>query len=188
MSLTVTTAEPWRFKRDRFAGVSQAVHPLPLPSPTPEAATTVSPTTLKLSTTGGNMPGPAPVQTVAALASSSIDTSPNSVELEVWEGVVLGVDPAKRFMKVKLEAKSGVIEPHTADISIDRVPEQDLDLVRPGAIFYLFLFDQTTKGTVRNSQELRFRRRPDWSKQQIKKIQADAKALAGKMRARPASA
>jgi len=187
MSLQVTTAEPWRFKRDRFADISQEVHSLPLPSRALEV-TTVPPVALKNATNKTIASVPKRVETIAALASRAIDTSPNSVELEVWEGVVLGLDPSKKYMKVKLEAKSQSIESHTAEISMDRVPEQDLDLVRPGAIFYLSLFDQTTKGTVRNSQELRFRRRPDWSSQQIKRIQADAKALAGKMRARPASA
>ena len=91
-------------------------------------------------------------------------------------------------MQVRLEAKNSNLEAHTAKISFDYIADQDSDLVKPGAVFYLTLFNQTVRGTVRNSQELRFRRRPDWSKQQIETIESDAKSLSGKITARPASA
>jgi hypothetical protein len=66
-------------------------------------------------------------------------------------------------MRVSLEAKMVPIPRHQAEIDLEWVAEQDQDLVRPGAIFYLTLFKRTKRGSVENAQELRFRRRPAWS-------------------------
>lgn len=122
----------------------------------------------------------------AAIATRRLDVLPNSAVLEIWEGTVISVDLAERVMQVKLSAKTGMILPHTGQIGLQWVTDQDLDLVRPGAVFYLTLFKQTLQGTIYNSQELRFRRRPGWSKQQLDVIKQDAAALAGKIRVREA--
>jgi hypothetical protein len=71
------------------------------------------------------------------------------------------------------------------EIDLEWVAEQDQDLVRPGAVFYLTLFKRTKRGSVENAQELRFRRRPAWSSGQLKQIEQDAARLLAKMKPLP---
>lgn len=93
-----------------------------------------------------------------------------STPLEIWEGKVLNVDSAEQVMKVSLSAKMGKYPDHTAEIDFEWIADQDMDLVRPGSIFYWILYKETRHGSIRNSQELRFRRFPTWSRHQIKRM------------------
>jgi len=79
----------------------------------------------------------------------------------------------------------GQVPRHSAEIDLEWVSDQDKDLVRPGAVFYLTLFKRTKRGSVENAQELRFRRRPSWSLNQLKRIEESAPSLAAKMKALP---
>lgn len=108
----------------------------------------------------------------------------NSSPLQIWEGTVLEINREAGVMQVLLEAKFGRVPRHTGEIDLEWVDEQDKDLVRPGAVFYLTLFKRT-KPSVENAQELRFRRRPSWSATQLKQIQGDADKLLSKMRPLP---
>lgn len=108
----------------------------------------------------------------------------NSTPLEVWEGTVISVDQAAGEIKVVLDAKMGKMPRHTGEVDLEWVAEQDRDLVRPGAVFYLTLFKRS-KPSVENAQELRFRRRPSWTAKQIKNIEAGAEALASKFKDLP---
>lgn len=116
-----------------------------------------------------------------------VDVSPvaDSTPLQIWEGTVLQVDDGSRAMHVILDAKMQQVPRHTADIDLEWVSEQDKDLVRPGAVFYLTLFKRTKRGSIENAQELRFRRRPAWSPTQLKHIEEDASELIAKMRDLP---
>ena len=105
--------------------------------------------------------------------------------IQLWEGRVLEVDLQNELMQVLLTAKIGQIPEHSAEIELQWVSEQDRDLVVAGAVFYLTLYKQTRRGSIKNSQELRFRRRPAWSKQQVQKIYADADLILAKMQSRP---
>ncbi len=91
-------------------------------------------------------------------------------------------------MQVLLDAKIGQMPRHTGEIDLEWVSEQDQDLVRPGAVFYLTLFKRTKHGSIENSQELRFRRRPSWTVAQLKQIEEDAATLLSKMKTLPTSA
>jgi hypothetical protein len=108
--------------------------------------------------------------------------------IQLWEGRVLEVDLQKEVMQVLLTAKLGQIPEHTAEIELQWVSDQDRDLVVAGAVFYLTLYKQTRRGSIRNSQELRFRRRPAWTKQQVQKIFTDADLILAKMKSRPIAA
>lgn len=108
----------------------------------------------------------------------------NSVPIEVWEGTVVEVDAERGVMHVLLDAKLGDIPRHTGEIELEWVSEQDKDLVVPGAVFYLTLFKRTFP-SVENTQELRFRRRPAWSGEQLKQIDKDAARLSAKLKALP---
>ncbi|HRF13894.1 MAG: hypothetical protein ABTS16_00340 [Candidatus Accumulibacter phosphatis] len=105
--------------------------------------------------------------------------------IQIWEGRVLSVDLQSEVMSVLLSARIGQVADHTAEIDLQWVADQDRDLVQPGAVFYLTLFKRLRRGSVENAQELRFRRRPAWSRQQIQRIQADAAMIRSKMKARP---
>jgi hypothetical protein len=107
--------------------------------------------------------------------------------IQLWEGCVLAVDDENEVMNVSLRAKIGQIPEHTAEIELQWVSEQDRDLVVPGAIFYLTLYKRTRHGSVENSQELRFRRRPSWTKQQVQDIYSDAENMLKKISAHPAA-
>jgi hypothetical protein len=126
---------------------------------------------------------------VAPMANAVVlrEVSANSTPLQIWEGTVLDVNRAAGVMQVLLDAKIGEIPRHTGEIDLEWVDDQDQDLVRPGAVFYLTLFKRT-KPSVENAQELRFRRRPSWSAAQLKRIEEDAAMLLSKMKSLPASA
>lgn len=100
-----------------------------------------------------------------------------------WEGRVLFVDEVQGSMQVLLSDGAG--QEQTGEIELQWVVDQDQELVKSGAIFYLTLYKQIRRGSIQNSQELRFRRRPVWSKQQIQKIHEDAKMLLSKMQSKP---
>lgn len=125
------------------------------------------------------------VVTTAALAVKRSRVVVDSAVLQIWEGVVKQVDRKAAAMDVLLTAKMGNERPHTAEIGLEWVAEQDLDLVQPGAVFYLTLYKRTEKGSVQNSQELRFRRRPAWNRQQVAAIRREADQLGHKVAERP---
>lgn len=123
----------------------------------------------------------APIPSYAHSVDGAIDTSP----IQIWEGRILEVDEENSMMKVLLSAKIGVMADHTADIELQWVAEQDRDLVIPGAVFYLSLFKQLRRGSVQNSQELRFRRLPAWTSKQLADIKKSAALIRSKLKARP---
>lgn len=116
--------------------------------------------------------GIAPVEAVRRQSVSA-----NSLPIQIWEGTVMSVDRELESMDVLLEAKIGQLPRHMATILLEWVPDQDIPLVTPGAVFYLMLYKQSERTTVRNAQEIRFRRLPSWSSSQIRRIQEDAELL-----------
>lgn len=126
------------------------------------------------------LPHPPPVINYSAGIDATV--------IQLWEGRVLEVDLQNGVMQVLLTAKLIRIAEHTAEIELQWVSEQDRDLVVAGAVFYLTLYKQTRHGSVKNSQELRFRRRPVWTKRQVQKIYEDADLILAKMQPRPAAA
>jgi hypothetical protein len=125
------------------------------------------------------------VVTAAALAEKRTDVVVDSTVLQIWEGTVTDVDPKKQVLDAVLTAKAVNETPHSVQIGLEWIADQDLDLVRPGAVFYLTLYRRTQKGSIQNSQELRFRRRPSWNRQQIIAIKKEAELLGRKLVERP---
>jgi hypothetical protein len=106
-----------------------------------------------------------------------VDTKP----IQIWEGVVLSVAQGNASMDVHLTAMMGDLPEHTATIDLQWVHDQDHDLIKPGAVFYLTLFKKVSHGSIQNSQEIRFRRRPSWTDAQVRHIEAAANRLVGRM-------
>jgi len=107
------------------------------------------------------------------------------VPIQIWEGEVLGVDQDAGMMQVLLSAKMGEVPDHTAEISLEWVVEQDKDLVSPGSVFYWTLYKEIKRGSIINSQELRFRRLPSWSKNQIERVHRAAEQLFARINKKP---
>ncbi|WP_156954363.1 hypothetical protein [Paraburkholderia acidipaludis] len=101
--------------------------------------------------------------------------------IEIFEGVVQEIDPTQGTMQVNLRAKTRATAEHTADISLRWVNPQDRDLVRPGAVFYLSLYRELRGKTIRNTEDIRFRRLPAWTKSQVNNVRRDADRLLGKL-------
>lgn len=94
---------------------------------------------------------------------------PTSSIIELFEGVVQTVGDQE--MDVVLRAKRNQETPdHAMAISLKFVQPQDKPLVRSGAVFYLTMFIETTGRTVRNVEEIRFRREPDWTPAMFRKL------------------
>jgi len=118
--------------------------------------------------------------------AGSRDFTSDSTPLQIWEGTVLNVDrKSGGVMHVLLDAKIGKLPIHTGEIELEWVADQDYDLVCPGAVFYLTLSKRTKRGSIENTQELRFRRRPSWSEGQLRQIENDAAMLLSKMKTPP---
>lgn len=122
------------------------------------------------------------------IATPSLPIYADSTPLQIWEGTVIEVDHDASVMQVVLNAKIGQMPRHTGEIDLEWVAEQDEDLVHPGAVFYLTLFKRTKRGSIENSQELRFRRRPSWSATQLKGVEGDTAMILSKMKGLPTSA
>lgn len=61
---------------------------------------------------------------------------------------------------------------------LSEVPEADLDLVEIGSEFYWTLgFEKTPGGTERRVSEVRFRREPRWTANQLEAIRAESESL-----------
>lgn len=110
------------------------------------------------------------------LADVAVDFEPPPVAIhqtssviELFEGVVQTVGDIE--MDVVLSAKRNQSIPdHAMSISLLFVQPQDRPLVKPGAVFYLTMFRETTGRTVRNVEEIRFRRQPDWTPAMFRKL------------------
>ncbi|MDP1734607.1 MAG: hypothetical protein Q8L44_09625 [Sulfuritalea sp.] len=110
----------------------------------------------------------------ALAAFPAISSMPN----EIWEGTVQSVDVNARIMSVIMEPMLHQnISRHAANISLEYVVQQDVPLVRPGAVFYLTIFTEKKRTSIQNAEEIRFRRMPAWSKVHINKIQTDSAQL-----------
>lgn len=108
----------------------------------------------------------------------------DAVVVQLWEGTVITV--SEESFRASLHPKMGQFDDHAGNISFEWVMEQDLDLVKPGAVFYLTLYKgRRIGGTIINAQELRFRRLPAWTAEQVEKVNVLAAEILAKTKARP---
>jgi len=105
---------------------------------------------------------------------------------DVWEGTVLDVDQENALMRVQLRSTRGIAEDHVGEIALSDVVPQDRDLIAPGAVFYLTVSRLRMRGgSFINADELRFRRLPAWTTEQLASARQLAQQLSGKIRAKP---
>lgn len=130
-----------------------------------------------IGTRGANL---AEVDVPAITPYKSVQEGALAKVIQIWEGTVLSVDHQRAVMTVKLTDRNDQIVDHTADIELQWVDDQDRDLLRDGAVFYWTLFKETKRGSVRNTEKIRFRRLPSWNKAQLDAIKEDATKLSAK--------
>jgi hypothetical protein len=180
-----STAFPRRLRGHYGApGLQGVLDYVPLPLAM-SAASTASQQGKDLAGTTTNVVGaPLPEYYVPTIAGTSTESAgADAAVIQVWEGTVVSVDRESQSMVAKLHAKIGAIADHSGEIDLEWVADQDADLVCPGAVFYLTLYKKRRRGgTIENSQELRFRRRPNWSRQQVASIDGVAERLLAKLR------
>lgn len=117
-----------------------------------------------------------------------VKVGPLATVIQIWEGIVSNVDLEQNQMTVKLNDRQGIVPSHTAQIGLDWVVRQDMDLVRPGAVFYWTIYKETKTTTIRHSQEIRFRRLPNWTSKQVATIYSKADAFLAKVTSDPVAA
>ena len=182
-AITPTILAPDVLVSTQFAGVASGPLTTALTS---ESSTSQSPLT-RVAPPESTHPvgtGRTDVRTTDPATSAGTRPDPDiwSVPIQLWEGTVKRVDVAAGVMSVTLSARLGNAVDHTADIDLQWVAPQDLDLVRPGAVFYWTIYKERKHGSIRNTQELRFRRFPTWSRAQLKRVRAEAARLRAKVR------
>ncbi len=98
------------------------------------------------------------------------------ISLQKWEGYVLEVNEI--VFKAHL-ADLNLNDPdEETELPIEEVSPEDIDLLKPGAIFYWSIgyFDKLS-GQRQRYSELRFQRIPKWSKEELKIVKNKADEL-----------
>lgn len=93
----------------------------------------------------------------------------NFVSLQKWEGYVISIENDIINARVIDLTTEGVEE--IVQIYFDDIPNDDIDLVTPGAVFYWSIgyLDMITGQRIRSSI-IKFRRLPQWTLPEIKRI------------------
>jgi hypothetical protein len=100
--------------------------------------------------------------------------------LQGWEGVVEDVSDRTFTARLFDLSRSGLEE--VAEFEVAEVFEDDLSLLEPGAVFYWDVGYLETPGGRRRASEIRFRRLPAWTQEELdaaKKEAAEFRELVG---------
>jgi len=105
----------------------------------------------------------------------------NFILLNKWEGYVISSGPEECRAVIK-----DLTNPNLADeeilFSLDEIQEEDLNLVKPGAVFYLYIgYYINATGTRMTSHIFKFRRLPQWSKSELRRIEMDTREIADQL-------
>jgi len=98
------------------------------------------------------------------------------VSLQKWEGAIQQISEDSFIAIVYDKTQFGADE--EVEISTDEVSEGDLDLLRPGAIFYWNIgYHDSLTGQRTRASIIRFRRLPVWSKDEIDAAKREAERV-----------
>ena len=107
--------------------------------------------------------------------------TPSSEHFDViqsWEGYVIETDEEQGVFLAHLKPIKGESGDLEAEIYLSEISEDDLPLVKPGAMFYWSIgYIIKSTGTKINASVIRFRRMPTWSKQDIEAAKKQVKSL-----------
>jgi hypothetical protein len=97
--------------------------------------------------------------------------------LQQWEGTVLEATDSD-FVAIVTDLTESHRPEEEVTMSLEEVPEADLPLVRPGAVFYWSIGYRTVaSGQTERVSSIRFRRLPAWSRSEIESARREAKAI-----------
>lgn len=98
--------------------------------------------------------------------------------IQSWEGYVIETDEERGVFLAHLKPVKGESGDLEAEIYLSEISEDDLPLVKPGAMFYWSIgYIIKSTGTKINASVIRFRRMPTWSKQDIEDAKKQVKSL-----------
>lgn len=93
--------------------------------------------------------------------------------LQKWEGVVLEVEGD--YFRARLVDLTCPGPDEEAEISIEELSPEDLELLEPGAVFYWNIgYHNSVNGQRTRASQIRFRRLPVWTKEDLEKAQVKA--------------
>ena len=98
--------------------------------------------------------------------------------LQAWLGVVSELVDEKEFVSVVKDQSDPTRPDERITIDIDEVDPQDRKFLTKGAVFYWYIFEEFRKGTRRIVYDLRFRRVPAWSENDLTDIRQRAEQRA----------
>lgn len=100
--------------------------------------------------------------------------------VQAWEGVVESFEDSD--IHVRIIDKTDRSRPESfATISKDEIDQEDLELVKPGAIFYWMVGYETKASGKKRSSFIRFRRSPVWTKTNIQDVEKKANELLNRL-------
>lgn len=119
----------------------------------------------------------APAPTLAAAAAVERRRTPRQMISHHWECTVVHVD-TDAFTATLRSLRDPNDSEKEAEIPLEAVTPDDLELLQPGAIFYWTIgYDISPSGTRRRASEVRFRRLPAWTKKDVERIRSRAAEL-----------
>jgi hypothetical protein len=102
-----------------------------------------------------------------------------SAPVGVWEGEITDVDSKGKMFSARLVPLRGSDVDVSGDISFEQINPEDVELVVPGAVFYLEIFRRYVKRQLSYSQQVRFRRLPSWTSDMVQRVSEIARELRG---------
>lgn len=97
------------------------------------------------------------------------------ISLQKWEGTVIEIN--KEFFTARLVNLTCKAPDEEAEIGIEEISHEDVNLLKPGAIFYWNIgYNDKPSGRLRVSL-IRFRRLPVWSEKEIITAKTKAKII-----------
>jgi hypothetical protein len=107
----------------------------------------------------------------------SLQPNPSRFECLVqWEGVVTSATD-KEFDAELREIGNPSMPTEAATFDLAEIGEDDLPLVKPGAIFYWAIGYRSKSGQKTKESRIRFRRLPNWTAWQLREAQKRAEEL-----------
>ncbi len=89
--------------------------------------------------------------------------------IQEWAGIVLDYEEGRDFFRARLSDKTNPLNSdEEADIILSDIPQEDLNLITPGAEFSWYIYYEEGKRiTKRRSSKIKFRRLAHWKKTDI---------------------
>jgi hypothetical protein len=113
----------------------------------------------------------------ARMIPGRVDRSPKQTIFHYWECSVERID-GESFIATLRSLRDDAESEKEAEIPLDEISPDDLELLAPGAIFYWSIgYETSPAGTRKRFSSLRFRRLPAWNRKDLARVEAAGKDL-----------